>query len=74
MGKVMTGALVIVGLWIGVEFFNHGPSGAFGGAFADFFESETDVIETRSTAQRAGDSVIRSMAEAEARRKKMLGE
>ena len=74
MGKVMTGLSVILGLWIGVEVFNEGPEHAFDGAFAGFMGSETAEVETRSTAQRAGDSVKRSQAAAEARRARMLGE
>lgn len=74
MGKVMTGLIVVVGLWVGVEFFTEGPSRAFDGAFASFFESTALEADTRSTAQRAGDSVSRSRDEAEARRARMLGE
>jgi hypothetical protein len=74
MGKVITGLIVVLGLWVGVEFFTQGPSRAFDGAFAGFFGAETAEVGTRSTAQRAGDSVSRSQAEAEARRKRMLGE
>ena len=74
MGKVMTGLIVVVGLWVGVEFFTEGPSRAFDGAFAGFFGVDTAKADTRSTAQRAGDSVRRSQAKAEARRERMLGE
>lgn len=74
MGKVMIGMIVVVGLWVGMEFFSQGPSGAFNGAFAGFSGSGKAEVDTRSTARRAGDSVSRSQAEAEARRARMLGE
>jgi len=74
MGKVLTGLIVAVGIWVGVEFFTQGPSRAFDGAFAGFFEAETVEVLTPATVQRAGDSVSRSLAEAEARRKGVLGE
>jgi hypothetical protein len=75
MGKVMTALLVIAGLWVGVEFFTEGPSRAFDGAFAGFFGgAESADVETHSTAQRAGASVSRSQAAAEARRERMLSE
>ena len=72
MGKVMTGLIVVVGIWVGVELFTHGPSRAFDGAFASFFRADAAEVDTRSTAQRAGNSVRRSQAEAVARRERML--
>jgi hypothetical protein len=74
MGKVMIGLIVVMGLWVGMEFFSEGPSRAFNGAFAGWSGSEKAEVDTRSTAQRAGDSVNRSQAAAEARRARMLGE
>jgi hypothetical protein len=74
MGKVMIGLIVVVGLWVGMEFFSQGPSRAFNGAFAGWSGSEKAEVDTRSTAQRAGDWVIRTPAEADARRASMLGE
>jgi len=75
MGKVIKGLFVVAGLWIGIEFFMYGPSRAFDGAFANLFGSETTtVVDHRTTPQRAGDSVRRSQAEAEARRERLLGE
>ena len=72
MGKAITGLLIVVGLWVGVEFFSEGPRHAFGGAFAGFFGEE--AAGERSTAQRAGDSVARARDAAEARRERMLRE
>ena len=63
-----------LGIWIGVEFFTQGPSRAFDGAFAGFFQAETVEVPTPATVQRAGDSVSRSLAEAQARREGALGE
>jgi len=74
MGKVLTGLIIVAGIWVGVEFFTMGPSRAFGGAFAEFFETKPLESDPRSTAQRAGDSVRRAQAEAEARRDRMLQE
>jgi hypothetical protein len=74
MGTVFKAILLVVALWVGVEFFAEGPSRAFDGAFAGFFGADAAEGETPSTAQRAGDAVSRSQAEAEARRERMLGE
>jgi len=75
MGKVVTGLIVVVGLWAAVEFMTEGPSRAFGGLFAELFTSgEARPVDTRSTAQRAGAAVERARDETEARRARMLGE
>jgi hypothetical protein len=74
MGNVFKAILLVVALWIGVEFFTEGPSRAFEGAFAGFFDAPAAERKTPSTAQRAGDAVRRSQAEAEARLERMLGE
>ena len=75
MGKVITGLLIVAGLWAGVELFTHGPSGAFGGALAPFLGAEEAPAEQRlTTAQRAGRSVERARDEASARRERMLRE
>lgn len=75
MGKVVTGLIVVIGLWVGVEFMTKGPSQAFDGLFAELFTSgEAKQVDTRSTAQRAGASVERARDETEARRARMLGE
>jgi hypothetical protein len=75
MGKVVTGLIVVVGLWVGVELFTKGPSRAFDGLFAELFTStETRPADTRSTAQRAGAAVERARDATEERRARMLGE
>ena len=75
MGKVIGGAIVVLGIWVGMEIASHGPSGAFDGAFASFVdEAPAEEVDDRSTAQRSGDAVARAHAEAETRRERMLGE
>jgi len=77
MGKAMTGIIVVLGLWVGVEVMTVGPERAFDGLFADFVSDDTESeaeVDDRSTARRAGDSVTRARDEAEARRERMLGE
>lgn len=78
MGKVITGLLVIGGIWIASELFMYGPSNAFGGALAGLMGSgsgeSAQEIDSRSTARRAGDAVGRAQAEAEARRDRLLAE
>ncbi len=74
MSKVFGAVIVVLGIWVGVEFMTEGPSRAFGGAFASFFSASEAPQDRRSTARRAGDSVSRAQAEAEARRERMLGD
>ncbi len=76
MGKVVTGLIVVLGLWVGVELVTKGPSRAFDGIFAGLFTSGEAArpVDTRSTAQRAGAAVERARDETEARRARMLGE
>ena len=74
MGKIVTGLIVVAGLWVGVEFFTYGPSRAFDGAFAGFFKEGTAEPDTRSTAQRASGKVEQSQAAATARRERLLSE
>ncbi len=74
MGSVAQAIRVVVALWVGFEFVSVGPLRAFDGAFAGFFAAESATGEPHSTAQRAGDAVRQSQAEAEARRARMLGE
>jgi len=76
MGKVITGLLVIAGIWVGVELFTYGPSRAFGGVLAPFVDDAggADAQQDQTTAQRAGRSVERARDEASARRERMLAE
>jgi len=75
MGKVVTGLIIVVGIWVGVEVVTLGPSRAFDGLFAGLFnEGEARPAESRSTAQRAGDAAERARDATVARRERMLGE
>jgi hypothetical protein len=76
MGKVVIGLIAVVGFWVGTELFMYGPSHAFDGALAGLFSNSgtTPTSDHRTTAQRAGDSVRQSQAEAESRRDRMLAE
>lgn len=75
MGKVITGLIVVLGLWVGVEVMTEGPSRAFDGAFAGFMGADDGAeVDDRSTARRTGDAVERARDQATARRDRMLGE
>ncbi len=76
MGKVLTGLIVILGLWAGAEIFAKGPSRAFDDMWAYVVgdAGENRVVDARSTARRSGDAVERARDEVEARRERMLGE
>jgi len=74
MGKVLTGLLIVAGLWIGIELFMYGPSRAFDGVLAGYFHSGAIETDHRTTPQRAGDAVRRAQAEDEARRDRILGQ
>ena len=76
MAKIFGMLLVVVGIWLGLEVYQNGMQGAFGGALASFGDAadEQAVGEPRSVAQRAGAAAERAHAEAEARRNRMLGE
>ena len=76
MGKIFGILLVVVGIWLGLEVYQNGMQGAFGGAMASLGGSadEQTVGNPRSVPQRAGDAVERAHAEAEARFERMLDE
>jgi hypothetical protein len=76
MGKIFGILLVVVGIWLGLEVYQNGIQGAFGGALATLGSSadEHAIRDPRSVPQRAGDAVERAHAEAEARLERMLGE
>lgn len=58
MGRVF-GLLLLVGaLWVGLEIFNEGMDGAFGGVFAR--GADAGAAESTSAARRAGDAVERA--------------
>ena len=75
MGKVITGLIVVIGIWVGIEIADKGPSRAFDGLFAEFVsEGEAEVVDNRSTARRSGDAVERARDAAAERRERMLAE
>ena len=76
MAKIFGMLLVVVGIWLGLEVYQNGIQGAFGGALASLGDSagEQAVRDPRSVAQRAGAAAESAHAEAEERRNRMLGE
>ena len=74
MGKIFGMLLVVVGIWVGLEVYQSGIQGAFGGALAGLggSGSEQAAVTPRSVPQRAGAAVERAHAEAEARMERML--
>ena len=71
MGKMVAILVITIGIWMGLEVFNNGVSGAFGGAFAG---EQTAVAEPQSIPKRAGSAVQDAHAASEQRRARMLGE
>jgi len=76
VAKIFGMLLVVVGIWLGLEVYQNGIQGAFGGALAGLGGSadEQAVANPRSVPQRAGEAVERAHAEAEARLERMLDE
>ena len=76
MAKIFGILLVVVGIWLGLEVYQSGIQGAFGGSLAGLGGSadEQAVGNPRSVPQRAGDAVERAHADAEARLERMLDE
>jgi hypothetical protein len=76
MAKIFGMLLLVVGIWLGLEVYQNGMQGAFGGAMASLGGSadEQTIRDPRSVPQRAGAAAERAYAEAEARRNRMLGE
>ncbi len=73
MGKLI-GLTLIVGLgWVGMEIYNEGIDGAFGGLFSSEKEAEA-AVHYISTPQRVGDRVKLSLQQDEARTRKLLEE
>lgn len=76
MGKMIGILLVVVGIWLGLEVYQNGIQGAFGGALAGLRGSadEQGLRDPRSVPQRAGAAVERAHAEAQERLNRMLDE
>lgn len=82
MGRVFGILLIVLGIWVGLEYYTKG-SQAFGGAFASWFEpiEQTEFSDRRYTdermnspAKRMGNKVERSYKEGEDRYRRQLGE
>lgn len=76
MGKFIGLLLTLVCIWAGLEVYNEGLHGAFGGALASLGDAEQAgrPADTRTVPQRAGAAVEDAHAAADARRNKLLGE
>ena len=76
MGKMLGLVVLVTALWVGLEVYQEGVDGAFGGAFADLSDSDGEQVsrDGRSVPRRAGDKVQGSHDAAAARRVRMLGE
>ncbi|HEY8156122.1 MAG TPA: hypothetical protein VII72_18475 [Myxococcota bacterium] len=60
MGKAFKILLIGLGIWAGLEIYLEGPQNAFGGIFASHQAESGAPRDTRTTPQRAGDSVKHS--------------
>jgi hypothetical protein len=76
MAKIFGILLVVVGIWLGLEVYQNGMHGAFGGALAGLGGSadEQATRDPRSVPQRAGAAVERAHGEAQERLNRMLDE
>ena len=74
MGRIIPMLLALVGIWVVIEVYNEGLSGAFNGKFARFGNEESEDITPGTAPQRAGRAVEAAHAQAEARRANLLGE
>jgi hypothetical protein len=74
MGKVFGILVFVLGLWVTLEVFNHGTSGAFDGALVRLGWVEADAPAGRAIGRRAGDAVAEAQAAAAARRERLLAE
>jgi hypothetical protein len=74
MGKVFGILLIVLMIWVGLEFYLEGPRNAFGGAFASLMaEPSTPNLDSELSApKRAGAAVNRAYRETEKRYDKML--
>lgn len=74
MGKAFGILLIVLMIWVGLEFYIEGPRQAFGGAFASLMgEPSTPNLDRElSTPKRLGAEVNRAYRENEKRYDKML--
>lgn len=71
MGKMIGILLGVVAIWLGLEVYNNGLEGAFGGAFAG---SDAAATQQQSVPQRAGAAVENAHAASDERRSRLLGD
>ena len=76
MGKMFGLVVLVTALWVGMEVYQEGVDGAFGGAFAALGDSDGEYAprDGRSVPRRAGDKVQGAHDEAAARRARLMGE
>ena len=73
MGRILKLVAIIGLIWVGMEFYNNGVDGAFGGIFSSQKEVEA-AGHIRSTPTRVGDHVRNQLKQDEARTKRLLGQ
>ena len=74
MARIISMLLALAAIWLTVEVYNEGLSGAFSGQFARFGADESEEVSPGSAPQRAGRAVEAAHAQAMARREKLLRE
>ena len=76
MGKILGLAMLVTALWVGMEVYQEGVDGAFGGTFAALGNSDGDEAprDGRSIPRRAGDKAQSAHDAAADRRARMLEE
>lgn len=73
MRRILGILLLVIGIWVGMEVYNEGVDGAFGGALA-FLSDGEEGGGNRTLRMRVHDSVSSAHAEADARRERLLEE
>lgn len=73
MAKVFGVLLIVLGVWIGIEWMNHGSVGAFGGLFAKAGLVEEGAKQPERRAERAAQAVDRAYRAGEGRVDRQLG-
>jgi hypothetical protein len=75
MGRVLGIFLMVVAIWAGVEVYNEGVGGAFGGVFSRLpGASSLEAPANRSTPDRAADAFQRAYNKSEERVDRLLRE
>ena len=74
MGRIFGIVVIVLAIWVGLEIYQNGTGGAFGGLFARTGVAEESTGERQSTGQQAGSAVQQAHQDADDRREKMLEE